>query len=62
MAISVEGFSDIHPSYQISCQVCDSDMAQYYDEDEKTHVCADCGDDIAYFRHELNIIEKIFHI
>lgn len=57
-----EGFLDIHPSYNGSCNICESDIATFFEIDAGQDLCLDCCDDIWFARAEMEtaniIIEK----
>ena len=51
-----EGFIDHHPSYQVSCNLCESDVAMFCDIETFESVCLDCCDDIWFARMEMKTV------
>lgn len=54
-----DGFVGLHPSCQVNCHVCMSDIASFYDLSESQNVCTECCNDIWYARKMLESIETI---
>lgn len=51
------GFIDHHPSFEVSCDVCKSDVAMFCDIETFESVCLNCCDDIWFARMETRTLE-----
>jgi hypothetical protein len=54
-----DGFIELHPKYEASCDMCNSDIASFYDIDESQDLCSDCCNDVWYARLMLNSVDII---
>lgn len=51
-----EGFLDIHPTYEVPCNICVSDVAMFFDINDDQDICLDCCDDIWFARAQMKTI------
>ena len=52
-----EGFIDHHPSHNVTCDICNSDIAMFTDIETFECLCLDCCDDVWFARLEMKTLD-----